>query len=414
MASQPTTINVLNGPGFAARIADLFPRGWCSDDAKQSGNVYALFLTFGQQISFLQGALAYALDAQRIDTATFPEIDEASEDFFGNALPRPAGLDDADYAKLIIASLFRPTATRAAITSGLATLTGYQPRLMEPWNVLDTGAWSDQSYWDIDTSANPARWGDGSQRYTGYIEVPPPVIPAIGPHNPVLTYDDSAFWDQPGYFFGTIQSTDVNAVDNLINQLRAFGTTIWVKLVPPSATTVTPPAVAPGLAGNVTATPAGNDRVLVTWTPPAIGTPPLTYTVLYRQSGTTAWTPGPVVTASSATVLNLASGVPYDFQIVTRNSAGFSTSGTASAAPNKTPPSPATGLTATQVQATAVTLAWQAPTTGTPPFTYSVNYRPTGTTAWQSMIVGQGSLTVTVINLTPSTSYDFEVVTTNL
>lgn len=405
-----TQIPAISGPQFAARLADLFPRGWCSDDAKQSGNVYALLLAVGNELGVVQTQLQYAASAQRIQTETFPELDFASIDFLGSGLPRPAGATDAAYATAIIDALFHPAATRPALQDAIAALTGFVPRMLEPWSVNDTGAWSNFSYWNVDTAVNPARWGNGSLRYQGYIETAPPSIPAIGPNNPILTWG-TAYWNVPGYFLGIIQSANLAALNDLVNRLRAYGTIVWLKLVAPGSL---PTAVAPGTISGLTAVTAGNFSIALSWTAPATGTPPYVYNVFYRQAGTNNFLAGNTGSNTGATVVNLASGTVYEFQIVTRNIAGFTTSGIVSATTAKVPPAPATNLIATLVQATAITLSWSQPTSGTPPFNYSINYRPTGTTIWQNFIVGQGALTVTVINLIANTQYDLEVVTTNV
>jgi hypothetical protein len=409
----PTVIPGLSAIQFAARLADNYPRGWCSDDAKYSppGNIYALLLSLGQQLQVVQGELQYTLAAQRIQTETFPELDFASIDFLGDALPRAPGTTDVAFGQAIIAALFQPAATRPALQNALTELTGTVPRMLEPWSVNDTGAWRNKSYWGVDTVANPARWGNGGLRYQGYIETAPPAIPAIGANNPIRCWGNSAYWNVAGYFFGIIAPADVNAIDDLVVRLKAEGTVIWMRIVTPAAgTSVT----APNAVTNLVAVAAGANSVLLSWVSPTVGTPPFTSSVLYRQTGTQTFTSGPTVTANTATVQNLAPGIEYDFEIVVRNTAGAAASAIVSASTSLVPPAPAQNLIATQVQATAVTLAWQQPVTGTPPFTYSVNYRITGTTIWQTFTVGQGALAVTVINLVPLTQYDFEVVTTNL
>lgn len=405
-----TTIPSLTGEQFAARIADLFPRGWCSEDARQGGNVHSLLLSVGNELRIVQQEVQYALAAQRIGTSTFPELDFASIDFLGNAVPRGPGQTDGAFAAGIIAALFKAAATRPALQNALAALTGYVPRMLEPWSVVDTGAWRNRSYWNVDTISNPARWGNGGLRYQGFIEAAPPSIPAIGANNPIRCWGDSAYWNQPGYFFGIIPPINTNAINDTVNNLRAYGTTVWVKLVAPG---VLISSTAPSAVTGLSAASAGTSSIRLSWIAPVTGTPPYTFSVIYRQSGTTAFTAGPTVTAPSATVISLAAHVSYDFAIIARNVSGSATSGTVTATTASIAPSPARNLIATQVQATAVTLAWQTPATGTPPFVYSVNYRVTGTTIWQNLVAGQGALTVTVVFLIPDTSYDFEVVTVN-
>jgi hypothetical protein len=406
-----TSITILTGDQFAARIADLFPRGWCSDDAKQpGGNVYAMLLAIGNQLTFVQTEVEYALLAQRLLTETFPELDFASIDFFGDDLPRPSGASDSVFAQQIIASLFRPAATRPALQNALTQLTGFVPRMMEPWSVNDTGSWRNLSYWNVDTVSNPARWGNGGLRYQGYIETAPPSIPAIGPLNPILCWGDGAYWNVPGYFFGIIQPVDENAVNDLLNQLRAYGTITYVKLVAPGTLAT---AVAPSIVTGLSATTAGTNSVLLAWNVPTVGSPPYTFQVVYRQTGTVGFATGPSVSVPSATVQNLAPGVGYDFEVIARNVAGASTSGIVTAVTATVPPSPAQNLQATVVQANAVTLQWSAPSTGTAPFSYTIQYRVSGNPIFQTFPVSAGATAVTVIGLIPNTAYDFEVVANN-
>lgn len=410
MTEPGTSLPSLTGAQFASRIADLFPRGWASDDAKQSGNVYALLLSVGNEMQIVQQEVQYALSAQRLQTETFPELDFASIDFLGETSPRSPGETDSDFSQQIIAALFQTAATRSAIQNGLIALTGSQPRMMEPWSVADTGAWGVRSYWNVDTVANPARWGNGGLRYQGFIETAPAAIPAIGPDNPILCWGANAYWNVPGYFFGIIALVDENAVNDTVNRLRAYGTLIWLKLV---ASSSLPTSISPSAVTALAAAPAGPNSIAVSWQSPVTGSPPFTYLVLFRQSGTTAFLTGPTTGSATVTVPNLAPGTSYDFQVVVRNVAGSATSGFVTAATGLVPPAPAQNLVALQVQATAITVAWQQPTTGTPPFTYLIMYRVTGTTFWQTLPVGLGSLTVTIINLIPHTSYDIEVQTTN-
>lgn len=415
LGSVPTTISLLTGDQFAARIAALFPRGWVSDDAKQPGGAtYALFLSLSNQIAFVQAELQYAAKAQRIQTETSPELDYASVDFLGTTFPRPAGATDASFAAGILATLFQPAATRSALQNALANLTGYVPRMLEPWSVTDTGAWGANSYWNVDTVGNPARWGDGGLRYQGFIETAPPSIPAIGVGNPILTWNDGAYWNVPGYFFGIIEAIDLNSIDETINKLRAYGTIVWVKLVTPNALVTQVTSVPPGIVPSITIISVGTDRVSLSWSVPLTGTTPFQFQVLYRITGTVQFQSTPGLTTTTATITGLLSNTSYDFEIVCSNAGGSSTSTITTTSTNEVPPGPATNLNATLVQATAVTLSWVAPVVGSPPFTYTILYRVTGTTIFDSFLVGQGSTTVTVIGLLPDTEYDFEVQTSNL
>lgn len=407
-----TAIIGLAGPQFAARIAQLFPRGWASDDARQTGNVYSLLLSLGNQLKFTQDEIQYALAAQRLQTETDPELDDASLDFYGGSLPRGAGQSDADYSDEIINGLFRPAATRTALFNALAKLTGFAPRMLEPWNVYDTGSWRNASYWNVDTVPNPARWGNGGLRYQGYIETSPPGIPAIGVNNPILAWGDSAYWNQPGYFFGIIEAVSENTINDLINRLRAYGTVVWVKLVSAQTLGI---IVAPSTVVSLSAVQAGPTSANISWQAPATGTPPFTYQIIYRVHGTTSFTAGPAGSSNNVTLTGLSPNTIYDIEVIARNVGGFSQTSPVTVTTGIIPPSPPLNVSATQVQATAITVIWTQPVTGTLPFTYSVLYWNAATpTDIQTLFVGQGATAVTIIGLLPNTTYDIEVQASNL
>lgn len=409
-----TIITEFSGQQFADRLADLFPRGWASDTAKYSGNVYSLLLSLGQQLAYVQTEVQYAALAQRIQTETSPELDLASIDYLGGTLPRPDGASDAAFAQAIIAALFQPVATRQALSNALQKLTGFAPRMMEPWNVNDTGAWGvgGPSFWNVDNIENPARWG-GDQRYQGFIETTPPAIPSIGPNNPVLTWD-TAYWNVPGYFFGIIPSIGEETLNTLLNQIRAYGTTVWVKLLSQSGLISSTGIVPPSIVTSLIATPAGTSSVALTWGPPGTGTAPYIYNVYYRITGTSTYIAGPSTSSGNASVTGLLTGTSYDFTVVARNASGASTSAAVTVRTGLVAPSPVQNLVATLVQATAITLSWQAPLIGSTPLTYTIFYRVFGVIPFSTLLVGNDTFAVTIIGLQPNTTYDIEVQASNV
>lgn len=404
-------ITPLTGGQIITRIAALIPRNWASDDAKLSGNVYAALLGPADGLSFLMDEIAYVANATRIQTETAPELDIASVDFFGASLPRPAGLSDGAFASLIISSLFRLAATRPAMAAVLQAITGSAPRLLEPWNVRDTGAWGvgGPSYWNVDTAVNPARWGNGSLRYQGFIETPSPQIPVVGANNPILTWG-SAYWNVPGYFFGIIESSSLSTLYAAINNTKAAGTVCWVKIVNPSNGT---PEVAPSAVGKLAASGISSTSVVLTWTTPAVGTPPFSFTVFYRATGNKQFYTGPTVAGNSATCTNLGPNVSFDFEVIARNPAGQAVSSIISAVTLKVAPSPVQNLAISSIGPSAVTLTWSLPAAGTPPFLMQARYRVTGATTWVPFGTLGNYTTITITGLQPGTEYDFDVVATN-
>lgn len=76
-------------------------------------------------------------------------------------------------------------------------------------------------------------------------------------------------------------------------------------------------------------------------------------------------------------------------------------------------PGQASGLAASSITSTSITISWSAPTSGGAVSSYSVQYRVTGTTPW--LLAGQtnGALNLSIGGLQASTSYDFTVGATN-
>lgn len=230
MASGPTVIPSLTPAQFAQRLAALFPPGWASPDALQGGVAYAFLLALSQGLTAVLGQVQYARAAVLVGTETSPELDLASQDFYGDALPRTPGMSDATFANQILSGLFRSAATRPAISAALTALTGSIPRMIEPWSPGDTGATDAVSFLDVDTINNPMRVS-GEERHTGFIEAAPAagVAPLSG--NAVPTLDDGLWVDVAGSLVADMESGSAASVYALLNQLRAYGITIGIKTV---------------------------------------------------------------------------------------------------------------------------------------------------------------------------------------
>ena len=225
-----TSVPTLTPVQFAQRLASMFPRGWAGDDAKATGLLAGVLQSLASQMSVVLAEVQYVQAATLLGTATAPELDAASVDFFGTALPRPAGMNDAAFAAAIEAALLKSAATRPAVSAALTAMTGTAPRIIEPWNAADTGCWdSGQSYWNVDTPANPARLADVSQRFQAFIETVP--LKAGGLNgNPLQTFDDGAFWNVAGYLFSDASYSNNASLFHLADTLRAAGVTFWMRL----------------------------------------------------------------------------------------------------------------------------------------------------------------------------------------
>ena len=218
------------------RLISVFPAPWVSDAALMpGGNLYSLLIAaFADPDLFIYQSLQYAAAATRIATATDTELDVASQDYFGNGLPRLPGESDTSFRARIKAQLLVPRVTRPAITSAVDNLTGEIARIIEPWATADVLCWDENSYWDIDTPSNPDRWGDDGLPYQGFIELSAPVF-SFTAGQPVYGWDIGDAWDQGTFAWNDLQvqlsPQFQSQLYALLAAFKAFGTTIWVKFL---------------------------------------------------------------------------------------------------------------------------------------------------------------------------------------
>src|SRR5690349_11921995 len=169
MGAAPSTVPALTADQYAQRLAAVFPPGWAAPDALlPGGNVRMALEALGAELSFLGGALSYALAATRLQTAQGNALDLLALDYFGAtapyALPRGAGELDPAYRARLTAAMLPAGATRSAMAAALQALTGYPPRLIEFWRPADTGAYdmppgTNMAFWDVDVPPNCFRYG---------------------------------------------------------------------------------------------------------------------------------------------------------------------------------------------------------------------------------------------------------------
>ena len=123
---------------FISRILTvLHKRGFGDDSPRLAALVSALAIPW----VFLYGLLEYVKTQSRINTATDDWLDLTAYDFFGRDLRRKAGEADLSYRNRIKNTLLQTAATRDAVTSGLATLSGTTPVIFEPGACRDTGGY---------------------------------------------------------------------------------------------------------------------------------------------------------------------------------------------------------------------------------------------------------------------------------
>src|SRR5579872_395338 len=237
---QPWIVSVITPEAWAQRMINLFPYPWLSDAARStSGIAYALFLAIGTELNFISQQLYYAWSSCRLQTATNGALDLFAMDYFGNNLPRQPGETDNQYRTRIQALLFQPQVTRQAIINAIEfAFPGCVVWAREPWNPSDTGYFADGtsgypgSYYDYDSQQIPSAWGNRDARYQGFLEIQLPPGTPLG-YN-VWGFDFGSAYDaETGYFFPIIQEnqTLIGRIENLIRQITAMGTEIWVKFL---------------------------------------------------------------------------------------------------------------------------------------------------------------------------------------
>jgi hypothetical protein len=170
----------------------------------------------------------------------------------------------------------------------------------------------------------------------------------------------------------------------------------------------------PGPALTLLANSPTAATVSLSWSSPSAGTAPFVYQVQYRVSGVAGWTNwGGTQTTTTATVTGLTGGSRYDFQVITTNGIGSSTSATSSITVSATAPTAPTALASANITSNTVGLSWAAPTTGSAPISYQVTFKLHTATVYTAF-GGPISATSTVVwPLTAGTSYDFQIIASN-
>jgi hypothetical protein len=131
----------------------LFPFSWCEVDTP--GAVPTVRTNIFTSATYVLGEIGDSLlvfnapqtvppvrQQMRIKSASDSMLDQVSMDFYGNGLPRLPGESDANFLVRILAGLFVPRATRAAMSAMLLALTGVEPRIIETFRGSDVGGWS--------------------------------------------------------------------------------------------------------------------------------------------------------------------------------------------------------------------------------------------------------------------------------
>ena len=122
---------------FVTRIARELPKRWFGDASPVLSGALAAFANVG---AACYAMVQFARAQMRLGTMSGGWLDLFALDYFGTEFPRRGKSDDR-YRTAIKAELLRERVTRAGIAKALFDLTGRAPRIVEPWNPNDTGAY---------------------------------------------------------------------------------------------------------------------------------------------------------------------------------------------------------------------------------------------------------------------------------
>ncbi|HQT62781.1 MAG TPA: hypothetical protein PLQ37_16475, partial [Acidiphilium sp.] len=121
-----------------ARLRAVLPGGWFATTSPALGAVLAAFswaLAWGYAL--VQAALASVL----ITTAPDFWLNLHAVDYLGDTIQRRTQEGDSSFRARVLAAIFPPGATRAALIARLTILTGTAPTVFEPTQPQDTGAY---------------------------------------------------------------------------------------------------------------------------------------------------------------------------------------------------------------------------------------------------------------------------------
>lgn len=126
-----------------ARMRAVLPKRWFGDGASDTApNVQAVLGGLASGTAFVSDQFDYVKLQTRIATATDANLELISSDFFGTRLPRWPNESDASYRKRIQTELLIERGTLDGMKKALHNLTGFWPKIWEPAQPNDGGAYS--------------------------------------------------------------------------------------------------------------------------------------------------------------------------------------------------------------------------------------------------------------------------------
>lgn len=221
---------------ITARLQRGLPSGWFPRGPYNAdGSVVRTWLTmygFAAALTKVWDQLQYASLQTRISTSVETWLDLKAWDFFGWDVRRFTGESDERLRERIDEALLQRANTRAVITLALERLTGFVPRVIEPWDPRDVGVIDGLMFMDVDSAVVPARLVNPELRCQFFIEaiLPPDLIASTGVDVPAFDAHSYAdVWNGALIDLIAVESRGLIGIYALLRRLKAEGVVAWVK-----------------------------------------------------------------------------------------------------------------------------------------------------------------------------------------
>jgi hypothetical protein len=176
----------VTGAAVIARLTGLLPGQWFGTRPSDAVRVRDTFEGASAAFSDTYSLMRFVEANTRLRHASGGYLDIIAHDFFGPRRQRRRDETDSSYRPRIQRSLLRERVTRDAVVGAIADLTGATPRVFEPSQPRDTGAYNvaaSLAYGDstaalVDPLAHPGGYGSMTLPHTAFLSVSLP--PAIG------------------------------------------------------------------------------------------------------------------------------------------------------------------------------------------------------------------------------------------
>jgi len=232
---------------ITGRVKRVIPNRWFSYIAPYRDAVIGGLADIASR---LYGLISYARAQTRLASAYGLWLDIFAYDYLQTFLVRNNLGDDA-FRLLIQATILKERVTRAGMSSALVAMTGNTPRIFEPWNTYDTGAYSSSLPGGFKCGQfgyGVGRGGYGNMNLPAqvFIDVTrgsPSGLPNVGGYGNVVAGWGTGAIEYLGSLVALTGITD-GLIYQLINKTKPTGLITWVRFG-----FVTPPLRRPCIFG---------------------------------------------------------------------------------------------------------------------------------------------------------------------